>query len=106
MTAFPKATQVVDPKYLAWCRAQPCFNVAECGRAVAGEAHHSKGKGMGGAIVRDDMAVPVCRRCHARCHGQKVDGLHPIDRERQKRAAHEARERYLARAGVHVEVEG
>ena len=61
---------------------------------------------MGGAVVRDDLAIPACRRCHARCHGLRVDGLPPIDRERQKRAADEARERYLARAGRHVEVEG
>jgi hypothetical protein len=69
MAPVPKQIRVSDRGYLAWCRRQPC---AFCPRPLGGEAHHTIKKGMGGATLRDDRAVPVCRRCHKRCHGETV----------------------------------
>ncbi len=89
---FPKSQQFKDPEYLAWARLQPCFN---CGVEPAGEAHHTLHKSMGGAFVRDDSAVPACRRCHMRAHGLVVEGKPPIDTLTQREAAREARRRYL-----------
>lgn len=69
--AMGKSKRVVDQAYLAWCRYQPC---AFCG--VHGvfpvEAHHVDKRKMGGAVQRDDRAVPACRICHRRCHGERV----------------------------------
>ena len=89
---FAKQRRIEDPTYLNWCRDQPCFN---CGLTPAREAHHTIHKGMGGANVRDDTAVPACRRCHMRAHGLVVDGKPPICAQTQREAAREARRRYL-----------
>ena len=89
---FSKQRVIDDPAYLAWARAQPCFS---CGVSPAGEAHHTIHKGMGGANVRDDMAVPACRRCHMRAHGLVVEGKPPIAALTQREAARAARRRYL-----------
>lgn len=69
MTAFPKAERVEDPDHLEWIRRRPC---CFCDREAPSEAHHVIHKGMGGANVRDDMTIPVCRGCHKRCHGETV----------------------------------
>jgi hypothetical protein len=92
---FPKAAQVEDPAYLRWCREQRC---AFCHK-TGGEAHHVEHKGMGGATLRDDLAVPACRICHRRCHGIPVvaDGqrLPPIDVRQQRLRASRARAKFL-----------
>jgi hypothetical protein len=94
--SFAKEARVKDPAYLRWCRVQRC---AFCDRH-GGEAHHVGGKGMGGARLRDDLAVPACRKCHMRCEGLVVaeksgQRLGPIGRPRQLRKARAARDRYL-----------
>lgn len=94
---FPKKKVVRDQKYLAWCRRQRC---AFCGNTRPRvEAHHVEKKGMGGATLRDDRAVPTCLYCHRRCHGETVvlDGnrLHPISLARQMHKANGTRADFL-----------
>lgn len=61
---FPKMKTPRDPKYLAWLRKQPC---AFCGAAPPSEVSHH---GRHGIAIKasDHLALPSCRRCHARHH--------------------------------------
>jgi 5-methylcytosine-specific restriction endonuclease McrA len=92
--AFSKDERIVDEEYLAWCREQHC---GFCGALPPSQPHHVLPRRMGGANQRDDLAMPVCQRCHMRCDGQTVEGMGPWPKESQLERAATAREHYQRR---------
>ncbi len=106
MTAFPKAERVEDPEYLDHCRGERC---SFCRRSAPSDPHHVELKGMGGATLRDDRAVPACGDCHNRCHGRTVwvngERMGPIPVATQEAAAELARMRYLEGLSDRVRVD-
>ena len=77
MRPQPKSGHLFCTAYLAFVRRLPCFF---CGTSPC-EAHHFPPKGRG--VTRDDRTIAVCRECHMRCGGQRVNGKPPIDKEKQ-----------------------
>lgn len=65
--------------FLAFVRRLDC---SFCDAPSPSEAHHFPPKGRG--VTRDDRSLPVCRRCHMRCHGQRVDGAEAIPEPAQR----------------------
>lgn len=97
-----KDERVEDADYLGWLRRQHC---GFCGARPPSEAHHTLPKRMGGANLRDDLAMAVCQRCHMRCDGQTVEGLGPISKETQREQAAAARSHYLRLREVDEELD-
>lgn len=89
------AVVVADEDYLDWCRGRSCYFHRKRYPMVLvyAEPHHVVLKGMGGARVRDDYAVPACRECHDRCHGVRKPR---IPYEEQVEAARASRLEYFA----------
>lgn len=78
----PKAGQLRCEVTLAWTRLQPCRECVERSLdpggdvitvpRAAGEAHHFPVKGMGGAHIRDDMVIPLCRAHHEDAQAYRI----------------------------------
>lgn len=67
MTSRSKQRRKQDTAYLAFVRSQPC---CDCGARYGVEAHHTGGKAdkAMGRKPPDNLAVPLCRRCHQHFH--------------------------------------
>lgn len=90
MPPLPKAGHLFSEVYLAFIRRLPCFN---CGSEAPSQAHHWPPKGRG--VTRDDRTLPVCTRCHTRCHGNTMDGQPPIRAREQEEATDEIRSLFM-----------
>jgi len=74
MRSFPKEGDCRCAPFIKFTRRQPC---AFCGNNPPSEAHHFPGRGRSG-ITDDLLTAPVCRACHRRCEGERVNGQDPI----------------------------
>lgn len=90
--------RVRDARYLAWLRTQPC---AACAAPPPSEASHHGPRGMG-QKADDDLAIPLCRRCHRSWHDtSKVFGRDHLDRERTRTWLSRTAEQHRRRYGHH-----
>lgn len=71
----------LDDGYLTLVRELPCYF---CGSRLVC-AHHFPPRGRLG-YTDDTRTIPVCARCHRRCHGERVDGADPISEQSQAEA--------------------
>ena len=105
MIDFPKDRQISCPEILRWVRHQLCAACVELELERSGptafprtkpgaEAHHFPAKRMGGAVLRDDWTVPLCRRHHEEAQA------YVIPRETQQRWVNETRARFLDEASA------
>ena len=63
--SFQKIKPLRSDKYLKFVRSLPCV---ACG-IPADDAHHIKGRGLGGGVKPTDlMTIPMCRPCHTKLH--------------------------------------
>lgn len=105
MRTAPKTGECLSPVKLAWDRRQRCSfgGTHPDGEHAGGESHHYPTKGSLGT-TRDDLTMPICRRCHMRCHGETVVEddyrLGPIGHEEQVHAVHVARSRFINEASL------
>lgn len=100
---FEKDRQIACPAILGWVRRQRCIACVELEMEREGpthfprtkpgaEAHHFPPKQMGGARLRDDWTIPLCRRHHEQAQ------TYEIPRETQRRWLNETRARFLDEA--------
>lgn len=77
--------------FLDWVRRQRCIAcIAEDASAAAGsDAHHIDGKGMGGARLRDDRTIPLCRKHHDQAQRYEISA------DTQMAWVHHTRSRFL-----------
>lgn len=68
MTAFPKQRRFPSEAYLDAVRSFECYG---CEAPPPSMAHHHPPKGRRGDLD-DSKTIPVCLRCHQRCHGITV----------------------------------
>ncbi len=83
MMLIPKTKRLVDEKYLASLRGEPCLVCRQ-----GGEAHHlmrAEARGIG-RKTSDNWAVPLCHKCHMELHAfgdeqtwWDVLGIDPIE---------------------------
>lgn len=78
---MPKEGRVVCPAILAYVRQQQCRACVEDAEQRGyprssvrhgSEAHHWPAKGMGGARLRDDHVIPLCRRHHEEAQALRI----------------------------------
>lgn len=69
MIGFPKQGHIYSDAYLDYRRSRGCFF---CSASAPSEPHHHPPKGMGGGLVDDLKTVSVCRECHRRAHGDRI----------------------------------
>lgn len=79
--------------WLAFVRRMGC---AFCDAPAPSQAHHHPPKGRG--VTDDSKTIPVCVRCHMRCHGQLVEGKAPLPAEEQVAAVNGVRSLFMERA--------
>lgn len=60
-----------SPRYLEWVRSRPC---SHCRTPAPSEAHHIIGiaGGQVGSKAGDQLAVPLCTRCHRNLHNGQI----------------------------------
>jgi hypothetical protein len=66
---IPKTKPIRDPGYLAWLRTLPC---ALCGHTPCDAAHQRLLGGGVGSKPGDDLAIPLCWKCHDSEHRRGV----------------------------------
>lgn len=89
-----------SPTYLDWIRRQRCYF---CDLQAPSSAHHWPTKGSLG-YTNDLQTIPVCGRCHMRCHGETVgeaERLLPIPRTEQHGAPAQCFWRFVTTATHH-----
>lgn len=78
---FPKEGRVVCQATLSYARRQRCRACVEDAELrgysaeivrPGSEAHHWPAKGMGGARLRDDHVIPLCRRHHEEAQALRI----------------------------------
>lgn len=95
MSTHPKDGSIRCPEFLAWVRRQQCVECVERLEVqryripFESEAHHYPPKGMGGARIRDDHTMPLCRRHHEQAQ------TYQIAKATQERWIHETRSAFL-----------
>lgn len=88
-----KDGSLICEPWLAWVRRLVCFF---CGESSPSQAHHAPPRGRG--ITDDSKTCAVCVRCHQRCHGNRVEGKHPISESEQEAAVAFTRSLFMAQA--------
>ena len=95
-TPIRKQGDLLSETYLAWVRTLDC---AVCMAWAPSQPHHWPPKGRVGC-TDDTRTMPVCVRCHRRCHGEKVDGLAPIGTHEQTDAVNRTQIRFFLSASA------
>jgi hypothetical protein len=93
MAPISKQGSLLCEVWLAFVRRMTC---AFCDAPAPSQPHHFPPKGRG--TTDDSKTVPVCARCHMRCHGQRVEGKGSIPEEEQRAAVAGVRSLFLERA--------
>lgn len=101
---FGKDGTLICRSFLAWVRRQPCkvctlehrIGVRLTPARPGAEAHHFPPKGMGGAFIRDDRTIPLCRRHHDQAQRYDVG----FSSDQQKLWVDETRSAFLEECSV------